>query len=52
MSNKIVTLGVDMDESLRKNFIRCCRDNDTSASREIRQFIRKYLQQHGQRKLL
>ena len=38
-----VQLIVRIDPALRDDFVAACRDQDTTASREVRQFIRDFL---------
>jgi len=38
-------LRLDKDE--RDAFVALCKDQDTSAAREIRRFIRKYMEKHS-----
>lgn len=38
-------LVIRLDEELRSDFIDACQQMDTSASREIRRFMKKYLKQ-------
>ncbi len=47
-----VVLQIRIDENLRKSFLLSCENNDMTASQEIRKFIRKYVAQHGQEKLI
>lgn len=37
-----------IDEPLWKAFVAACKANDTSASRELRESVRKYVAKHGQ----
>lgn len=36
-----------LDKSQRDEFVQLCNDLDTSAAREIRAFIRKFLKENG-----
>lgn len=36
-----------LDQAERDAFVQLCKDQDTSAAREIRRFIRAYLKEHG-----
>jgi len=45
-------LQVRIDENLRKAFVESCKNNDTTAAQELRKYIRKYVAQHGQSKLI
>ena len=40
------TLLVKINREDKKLFIKLCEGNDTTASREIRQFIKKYIKKH------
>jgi len=44
---KDAQLVLRMDRSDRDAFIQLCKDLDTSASREVRHFIRDFLKRHG-----
>ncbi|MDJ0825384.1 MAG: hypothetical protein QNJ16_07770 [Rhodobacter sp.] len=43
--NSQLVLRLDQDE--RDAFVQLCKDMDTSAAREIRRFIRRYLKEHA-----
>lgn len=43
-----VKLVVRIEASLRDAFIEACQDMDTTASREVRRFIRDFLARSGQ----
>jgi hypothetical protein len=43
---------VRIDENLRDAFIESCKSNDTTASQELRRFMRDYVKKHGQKSLL
>lgn len=43
------TLIVKMNKEQKKAFIDLCKDNDTSASREIRNFIKNFLEDKEQK---
>ncbi len=36
-----------LDKSERDAFVTLCKERDTSAAREIRRFIRRYIRKHG-----
>lgn len=36
-----------LDKAQRDAFVQLCNEQDTSAAREIRRFIRDYLKEHG-----
>lgn len=38
---------IRIEKDLRDEFVDLCRDLDTTASREMRRFIRSYLAEHG-----
>jgi hypothetical protein len=40
-----------MDENLHKAFMAVCKDLDTTAARELRAYIRKFVRQNSQTKL-
>lgn len=46
-----VMLGVRCDKELRDAFIDACGRMDTSASREVRRFMRSFLTKYGQEEL-
>ena len=50
--DKKVSYQVLMSPELRASFIQTCKDQDTEGSREVRAFIRAYIQKHGQQKLI
>ena len=35
-------------EGIKNSFVKCCSANESSAARELRLFMKKYLQKHGQ----
>lgn len=42
------TLIVKINKEQKKEFIRLCKDVDTSASREVRNFIKKFIEDNVQ----
>ncbi|MFZ1325439.1 MAG: hypothetical protein WAT67_05340 [Candidatus Contendobacter sp.] len=46
--DKEVKLVVRIEEGLRDAFIEACQDSDTTASREVRRFIRDFLERSHQ----
>lgn len=46
-----VQLPIKMDAELRDVFISVCKSNDSTASQEIRNFMREYIRKHGQQDL-
>lgn len=50
-SNSEVMLGVRCDKELRDAFVQACDRMDTSASREVRRFMRSYLAKYGQEEM-
>lgn len=46
--DKEVKLVVRIEEGLRDAFIAACQDRDTTASREVRRFIRDFLERSQQ----
>ena len=47
-NDKQVQLVVKLPESLRDSFNKTCKGMDTTASRELREFMRKYIAKNGQ----
>jgi hypothetical protein len=47
--DKEVKLVVRIEAGLRDSFIEACQDMDTTASREVRRFIRDFLTRSGQK---
>lgn len=41
-----------VEKELKDAFVNSCLAMDTTASRELRQFMRQYLAKHGQQKLI
>ena len=35
-------------KDMKDKFVECCSENESSAAREFRLFMKKYLQKHGQ----
>lgn len=48
---KSVPLQVMFPKSEKEQFVELCKRMDTTASREIRQFVRDYLKKHSQGRL-
>lgn len=46
-----VQLPIRIDKQLKIDFIKCCKEQDSTASQEIRKFIKDYLKKNSQRKL-
>ena len=46
---KDAQLVLRLDRGDRDDFIRLCKEMDTSASREVRQFIREFLKRHQEK---
>lgn len=42
-ATKLLTMRIP--ESLRDRFVALCKQNDTSASRELREFMRRYIRE-------
>lgn len=49
--NKEIRMNIRVEESLRDAFIASCQGQDTTAARELRDHMRKYVAKHGQRRL-
>lgn len=45
-------LPVRVEQELKDNFIAACRSQDSSASRELRNFMRNYVRKYNQVELL
>lgn len=46
-----VQLPVKIDSELKDLFISVCKSQDSTASQEIRKFIKDYVRKHGQQNL-
>jgi len=51
MDQKEVQFGIRVPNHLKEGFVEACKGQDTTASREIRAFMVKYIKQHGQKSL-
>lgn len=47
-SGKDSQLVLRLDREDREAFVALCKDMDTTASREVRRFIREFLQKHAE----
>ena len=47
-NNKTVLINFKIDEDLRERFVTICKINDTTATQELRKFIKKYLSENSQ----
>lgn len=45
-NNKDAQLVLRLDSKMRDQFVDACQDLDTSAAREVRRFIKKFLRQY------
>lgn len=52
MESDKTSLPVRVDQHLKDAFIEACRSNDTTASQELRRFMRDYVKKHAQKSLL
>lgn len=43
------TLIIKINKEQKKEFIQLCKDVDTSASRELRHFIKNFIEEHAQK---
>jgi hypothetical protein len=50
--NDEVVMNIRIPRELRDTFISICKTKDTTGSREVREFMRKYIARHSQQKLL
>jgi len=41
-----VQLPIKLDAELKDAFLSACKDNDTTASQELRNFMREYIRKH------
>jgi predicted DNA-binding protein len=48
---KEVQFGIRVPDELKQAFVDTCKRQDSTASREIRAFMVKYIKEHGQRSL-
>jgi hypothetical protein len=46
-----VKITIKLPKNLRDSFALACKSQDTTASRELRAHMSKYIKQHGQSKL-
>ncbi|MBL4607082.1 MAG: hypothetical protein JKY01_04555 [Pseudomonadales bacterium] len=46
-----IQLSFACDLDLRDAFVQCCKEQDTSSSRELRSYMKRYLAKHGQKDL-
>ncbi|MGB0343416.1 MAG: hypothetical protein ACPGGG_08275 [Parvibaculales bacterium] len=46
-SKKDSTLLIKINKQEKKEFIRLCEQDDTTASREIRRFIKRFIREQG-----
>ncbi len=46
-----VSFTIRVEKNLRDAFVLACQSADSTASREIRQFMRQYIAKHSQQKL-
>lgn len=49
--DKDIRMNIRVEESLRDAFVACCKAEDTTAARELRDHMRKYIAKHGQRRI-
>ena len=50
--DQIVNLNLRIPKELRDAFVAVCKSKDTTASRELREYIRKYIARNSQRNLI
>jgi antitoxin component of RelBE/YafQ-DinJ toxin-antitoxin module len=51
MQNKNkVNFTIRIDKELKDRFVKVCKQNDTDSSKEIRRFVKTFLEQHAQKK--
>ncbi|EGT92428.1 hypothetical protein AB2R53_18290 [Acinetobacter baumannii] len=44
-------LPIRVDQELKDTFIACCKSQDSTASQELRKFMRQYVKQYAQQDL-
>lgn len=49
---KEIRMNIRVDEALRDAFVASCQGQDTTAARELRDHMRRYVAKHGQGRLL
>ncbi len=47
----VAQLPIRVDQNLKDAFIATCKTQDSTASRELRNFMRQYIKKHGQQDL-
>lgn len=47
-----VNYTIRVRKELKEAFIECCKNQDSDSSKEMRAFMRSYIQKHGQKKLI
>ena len=52
VNTETVNMNIRIPVELRDAFVQICNSKDTTASREIRDHIRKYIARHSQQNLL
>ena len=52
MTKQQTQFTIKVSNDLKKTFLDVCRNQDTTASQEIRNFMRAYIAKNGQGKLL
>lgn len=52
VNTETVNMNLRIPAELRDTFIQACKARDTTASRELRDHMRKYIAKHGQQKLI
>lgn len=50
--DKEVQFAIRVPKELKDAFVDACKSQDTTASRELRAIMSKYVKQHGQQRLL
>ena len=52
IEEETVNLNLRIPKELRDRFVSICKSKDTTASRELREYIRKYIAKNSQQKLI
>lgn len=51
MDKVTIQLPIKVDRQLKDAFISCCRSQESTASQEVRKFMKEYVKKHSQQDL-
>lgn len=51
-NSETVGYTIRVKKELKDTFVKCCQNQDTDSSKEIRAFMRSYIKKNGQKQLL